>query len=198
VKKILIIVVIAAVLAGLILAIGCTSPASKAQKMYNEGKYEEVIVKYGSDPSMAAIVTQAKEKLAEKMVTEGKYEAVIQMYPETAAAGEARNKLAEQLFLAKKYDEVIAKYPETTWAAQARAEKDKISQGGGGGGGGTKPGGGGVSADTEKAAQAELDGILKVKVPDLKKKALREFIADPKHAGTQAVTKAQTELGKMS
>jgi len=197
VKKILINVVIAAVLAGLVLAIGCSSPASKAQKMYNEGKYEEVIVQYGNDPNMAAIVTQAKEKLAEKMVTEGKYEAVIQMYPETAAAKEARNKLAEQLFLARKYDEVIAKYPETTWAAQARAEKDKISQGGGGG---STPGGGGsggVSADKERAAQADLDRVLAIKVPNLKKKALQEFIAKPEHAGTRALTTAQTELGKM-
>lgn len=189
-KRFLIVMATVVVLAGLILNLGC-SPASKAQKMFNEGKYEEVIAQYGGDPSMSAIVAQSKEKLAEKMVAEGKYEAVVQMYPETAAAKQARDKLGEQLFNARDYNGVIAKYPETTWAVKARAELDKQ-------GGGSKPGQGGVSAEKEKAAHAELDRILGIKVPNLKKKALQEFIAKPEYAGTHAMTLAQQELGKMS
>jgi len=198
VKRFFVSAIVVLAIASLALMAGCSSPTDKAQKLFNEGKYEEVIAQYGSDPNVAAVVTQAKEKLAENMVAEGKYAAVLELYPETAAATAAKNKLAEQLFLAKNYAEVIAKYPETTWAAQAKIEMDKAAATPPSGG--SKPGqggAGGVSADTEKAAQAELDRILAVKVPNLKKKALQEFTSNPKFAGTRALTKAQTELGKM-
>ena len=184
----------------LIFATGCSSPITKAQKLYNEGKYEEVIAQYGSDPNVAAVVIQAKEKLAEKLLMEGKYAVVVEMYPETAAAKEARNKLAEQLFLQKHYAEVIAKYPETPWAAQAKIEMDKAAQGGGDNGGAKKPdqggGGGGAGSEIEKAAQTEYERIMAIKMKDMRVKALREFVAKAQFAGTKAVAKAQAELGK--
>jgi len=171
-------------LAVLILVLGCSSPLQKAQKLFNEGKYEEVIAQYGSDPNVATVVTQAKEKLAEKMVADGKYAAVLELYPETAAAKAAMEKLAEQLFNEKKYAEVIAKYPETTWAVQAKAELDKQAA--------AAP----EVVAKEKAAQTELDRIMKIKMAALRTKALKEFVANPKYAGTRAVAKAQQTLGK--
>jgi hypothetical protein len=120
-KKTLTIAITLAVLVGLLLALGCQSPAAKAQKMFNEGKYEEIITLYANDPNMSAIVGQAKEKIAEKWVTEGKYDSVLAIYPETAAAKEAMNKKAEQLFMAGNYQEVVDKYMDTPWGAQAKA-----------------------------------------------------------------------------
>lgn len=192
-KRFFVSAIVLLAVASLALMVGCSSPTDKAQKLYNEGKYEEVIAQYANDPNLSAIVTQAKEKLAEKMVADGKYAAVVEMYPETAAATAAKNKLAEQLFLAKNYAEVIAKYPETSWAAQAKMEMDKAAAAVQTG----KEGAGkGVSPATEKAAQAELDRILKVRMKDLRMKALKEFVANPQYAGTKAVAKAQGELSK--
>jgi hypothetical protein len=186
-KKILLSAVVLLAIAALILMAGCSSPTDKAQKLFNAGKYEEVIAQYGSDPNVAAVVTQAKEKLAEKMVADGKYAAVLELYPETAAAKAARDKLAEQLFLAKNYAELIAKYPETSWAAQAKVELDKQAA--------ATIATSGVSAAKDKAAQAELDRILKVRIKDLRMKALKEFVANPAYTGTKAVARAQKELG---
>ncbi len=172
-----------------VLAVGCSSPMEKAQKLFNDGKYEEVIAQYGSDPNVAVVVTQAKEKLAALWVTQGKYDSVLIRFPETAAAKDARNKLAEQMFLAKDYAGVIAKYPDTPWAAQAKIELDKLANA-------PAPGQPGVTPAKEKAAQAEFDRIMKIKMKDLRTKSLREFVAKAEFAGTKAVQKAQTELGK--
>ncbi len=180
-----------------VLAVGCSSPMEKAQKLFNEGKYEDVLTQYGSDPNVAIVVTQAKEKLAAQMVTEGKYDSVLIRFPETAAAKDARNKLAEQLFLAKKYAEVIAKYGDTPWAIQAKIELDKAAATPPSGG--SKPGqggAGGVSAEKEKAAQTELDRIMAIKMKNLRVKSLGEFVAKPDYAGTKAVAAAKKELGQ--
>ena len=160
--------------------------------MFNEGKYEEIITLYANDPNMSAIVGQAKEKIAEKWVTEGKYDSVLAIYPETAAAKEAMNKKAEQLFMAGNYQEVVDKYMDTPWGAQAKAKLDSIAAAD------NKSGSdkGGVSAAVEKAAQVELDRIMKIKMKDLRTKSLKEFVANSKYAGTKAVKKAQAELAK--
>jgi hypothetical protein len=169
----------------LVLLFGCSSPAAKAQKMFNEGKFQEIITQFGNDPNVSTIVAQAKEKLASQWVTEGKYDSVLAMYPETMAAKDAKEKLAEQLFNNKQYTDVIAKYPETSWATKAKAELDKQAA--------NPPGG--VSAAKEKAAQAELYKIMKIKMKDLRTKSLKAFVAKPEYAGTKAVVKAQKELG---
>ena len=204
-KKYVLLAGVVLLAAMIVMVLGCSSPMAKAQKLFNEGKYEEVIAQYGSDPNVAAVVTQAKEKVAEKMLTEGKYAAIVEMYPETMAAKEAKNKLAEQLFMQKNYAEVIAKYPDTPWAAQAKMEMDKAAQGGsdvnsGKDGAkkpddGSKPGGDNMAAK-EKAAQVEYDRIMGIKMKDLRVKGLKEFVANPQYAGTAAVKKAQAELSK--
>jgi hypothetical protein len=176
-----------------VLAVGCSSPMEKAQKLFNEGKYQEVIAQYGNDPNVAAVVTQAKEKLAAAMLSAGKYDSVLVLYPETAAAKEAHNKLAEQLFKSGNFAEVLAKYGDTPWAVQAKAELDKQQSATTPGG---KPGQPAVSAATEKAAQVEFDRIMKIKMKDLRTKSLKEFAAKAEFAGTKAVQKAQQELGK--
>ena len=88
-KKYVLLAGVVLLAAMIVMVLGCSSPMAKAQKLFNEGKYEEVIAQYGSDPNVAAVVTQAKEKVAEKMLTEGKYAAIVEMYPETMAAKEA-------------------------------------------------------------------------------------------------------------
>ena len=191
-KRFLILIVTLSVFAGLILALGCMSPAAKAQKMFNDGQFEQVIAQYGGDPAMSAIVTQAKEKVAEKMLADSKYEAVIQMYPETAAAKEAKNKLAEQLFTSGHYTEVIAKYGDTPWAIQAKTKMDSIAAALQAAKGGKQAA---ASAAKEKAAQTELNSIMKIKMKDLRTKALNGFVAKPEYAGTKAVAKAHKELG---
>ena len=37
---------------------------------------------------------------------------------------------------------------------------------------------------------------MNIRVPDLRAKALREFVANPQYAGTDAVRRAQTELSR--
>jgi len=178
-----------------LVVMGCTSTAAKAQKMFDEGKYEEVIAQFSADPNMSAIVAQAKEKLAEKWVTEGLYDSVLVKFPETNAAKVAKNKKAEQLFLAGNYQEVVTKYMDTTWGPMAKAKMDSIAAIGKPGDGGSKPGSG-VPAAVEKAAQTELDRIMGIKMKDLRTKALREFVAKAEFAGTKALAKAKDELGK--
>jgi hypothetical protein len=184
-------VAILLVLAALYL-VGCASPQDKAQKMFNAAQYEELVAKYGSDPQLAGLVSQAKEKLAEKLLAEGKFQSILEMYPETAVAKEAKNKIAEGLLAEKKFQEILDKYADTPAAQFARLELEQAK--------GNVPGAPG-NVDTNKGgsdknakAQAEFDRIMKVRVPALRTKALKEFIANPVYAGTPAVAKAKSVL----
>src|SRR3989339_950739 len=103
-----------------LLLLGCSSPAEDAQKMFTEGKYQELVTKYGSDAAMASIVGQAKEKLAEALFKEGKFDEVIASYPDSKYADQAKEQLAQQLFMQNKFDELIAKYPDSRAAARAK------------------------------------------------------------------------------
>ena len=159
--------------------------------MLTAGQYEELVAKYGSDPQLAALVSQAKEKLAEKLLAEGKFQSIIEQYPKTAAAKEAKNKIAEGLLAEKKYQEILDKYGDTPAAQFARLELEKLKEGANAP---TTPGVDGKGKNDK--AQAEFDRIMKVRVPALRTKALKEFVANPAFAGTPAVKKAQAELNK--
>ena len=169
---------------------GCASPQDKAQKMFNAGQYEELVAKYGSDPQLAGLVVQAKEKLAEKLLAEGKFQSILELYPETAAAKEAKNKIAEGLLAEKKYPgnpRQVRRYARRP-VCPPRAGESQGSMP-------TRPGGG-VDQGKNDKAQAEFDRIMKVRVPALRAKALKEFVANPAYAGTPALAKAQAELKK--
>jgi len=167
--------------------IGCSSPMQKAQKLMAEGKYEEVIAAYGSNPELASIVADAKEKLAVNLFNEGKYQEVLDNYPESAAAKEAMSKLADMLFAEGKFQEVIDKYPGTPAAAKAQVELDKQKQ--------AEESAGNV-ADRNAKAEAKLKEIMAVKVKALRDKALKEFVDNPLYKGTPAAKKAADALKK--
>ncbi len=95
---------------------GCTTPEQKAQELYSQNKYEELIAKYPDLP----IATQAREKLAEQLLLNGKYAQLLALYPASPFAAQATDSLAMELFKNGKYDELFALYPESPAAAQAR------------------------------------------------------------------------------
>jgi len=189
------------IIAGLYL-LGCSSPQQKAQKLFSAGQYEQVVTQFGSDPSCAGLVADSKEKLAEKMMADGKYAAVVEMYPDTKAAQEAKNKLAEQLFADGKFQDVISMYPNSPAAGRARAEimrmqqEEQAKMDAGQKGKKPAPAAQSPSKEANMKADAELQKIMKIKLKDLRMKALKEFVAKPEFKGTPAVKKAQLELSK--
>lgn len=196
--------------------IGCSSPMKEAQKMMEAGQYEQIVAKFGSNPELASMVQQAKDKIVEKLFADGKYSTILEMYPDNRMAKDAKNKLAEALLAEGKLDEVLAKYGDTPAAMQAKlkqqqmmndslaaladstgkkltdAEK-KVAD--------TKKQVEKAKDDTaamaEVAAEKELLRIMDIKVPALKKKALQEFVAKADYKGTAAAKKAADELAKM-
>ncbi len=188
------VVIIAALAFVGLLLMGCASPEQRAQKLFDQGKYEEVLAKYPDQP----IAKQAKDKVAEKMVAEGKYEEVLANYSDTPAAAEATNKIAEKMFTDKKFDEVIAKYPNTPAANMARQTlaqqlyDDKkfdevIAK--------YRNTPAGMKALNDKGGE-DLKKAKAMKKKADKEKALTEVVQ--KYAGTQAAADAQAELAKMA
>jgi|GEM_PF-3708626 len=108
--------IVAALLAFALLALaGCSTPEQRAQKLFDQGKYEDVVSRYPDLP----LAQQAKDKIAEHLLAEGRYADVLAQYPDSPSAAQAQDKLAEELFNQGKYSEVIAQYPESPAAAQA-------------------------------------------------------------------------------
>ena len=177
-----------------LLLLGCSSPAEDAQKMFTEGKYQELVTKYGSDAAMASIVGQAKEKLAEALFKEGKFDEVIASYPDSKYADQAKEQLAQQLFMQNKFDELIAKYPDSRAAARAKlamekARSDSLTAVTGAQGRTIEA----QDKTIEIAAKRELERINGIKNPRLRATELENFIKNPKFKGTQAVKDAQKQ-----
>lgn len=189
--------------------IGCSSPMKEAQKMMDAGQYEQVIQKFGSNPELASIVQMAKDKIVEKLFSEGKYNTILEMYADHRMAKEAKNKLADALLAEGKLDEVIAKYPDTPAAIQAKLQQqqmmnDSLAAVADSTGKKLKDTQKQVERATDKAqdmaalaAEKELNRIMAIKVPALKKKALQEFVGKAEYKGTDAAKKAAEELAKM-
>jgi len=196
--------------------IGCSSPMKEAQKMMEAGQYEQIVTKFGSNPELASMVQQAKDKIVEKLFAEGKYNTILEMYPDNRMAKEAKNKIAEALLAEGKLDEVLAKYGDTPAAMQAKLKQqqminDSLAA--------VADSTGKKLTDAEKkvadtkkevakakdnaqdmaalAADKELMRIMDIKVPALKKKALQEFINKPEYKNTAAAKKAADALAKM-
>ncbi len=175
------------------LVVACATPEQRAQKLFDEGKYEEVVAKFPNLP----IAQNAKAKIAERMCEEGKYEEVVEAYGETQAATVARNMLAEKLFEEEKYEELCQTYPRTPAAKKAEnilAEKlyeegklveviakypNTLS---------------GVKAKNERGKEA-YDKTKKMKKSQ-KEKALRDIIR--MYAGSDAARQAQGDLAEIA
>ncbi len=100
--------------------LGCSSPQQKAQQLFNNAQYQELIEKYpDADP---ALVAQAKDSLAAPLFNEGNYQGVIEQYPESAFAEQAKAKIAEAEMAQKETD-------AGALLATAAQEKDKAKQG---------------------------------------------------------------------
>lgn len=196
--------------------IGCSSPMKEAQKMMEAGQYEQLIAKFGSNPELASMVQQAKDKIVEKLFAEGKYQTILEMYGDNRMAKEAKNKLAEALLAEGKLDEVLAKYGDTPAAMQARLKQQQMANDSLAA---LADSAGKKLTDAEKkvkdtqkqvekakdnaaemagvAADKELLRIMDIKVPALKKKALQEFVNKPEYKNTAAAKKAADALAKM-
>jgi hypothetical protein len=170
----------------------------RAQKLFDQGKYEEVLrwpTKYANLP----IYKQAKGRVAEKMLAEGKYEEILAECADTPSAAEAMNKLAEKLVAEKKYDDALAKYPNTPAANMVRnamAEQlyysrkfDELvakypnTQAG-------------MKARTEMA-KVEFDKIMKM-AKKARQAKLEEFLKNPNFARTESAMKAQEQLNRLT
>lgn len=183
------VLVVIALMAG-----GCASPEQRAQKLFDAGKYEEIMAKYANLP----VAAQAKEKIAEKLLADGKFEEIMANYADTKFVGEAKNRIAAKLVAEKKYDEVLAKYADTPAANEARNQQAQMLYDG------KKvdelvakypntPAG--MKARNEMAA-AEWEKVSKLGKKD-KIAKIEEFVKNPKFGGTETMMKAQEELNKL-
>lgn len=107
--------IVVAVFAAITL-IGCTTPEQKAQEIFNQGKYEEVIARYPDLP----VADQAREKLAELLFQAKDYPGVLKQYPDSPFAAQARDSLAQVIFDQGKLNELIVQYPESPIATRAK------------------------------------------------------------------------------
>lgn len=110
----------------LVYVIGCASPQSRAEKMYEAGQYQQVIERYGNDPNLSDVVNKSREKVAQGLYEAGRYQAVVDSFPNTSVARDARNKLAEGLLVDRRYEEILQKFPDTPAAQRARDEMQKM------------------------------------------------------------------------
>ncbi len=142
----------ASVLAAVLLATaGCQSRAASAQKLYDQGKYEEVVKQYPDleiarrahaklgdkflqahqydvvlkDYADTRAAYQARLDLADQMIKAGRYQAVVDSFPGTPAATIAKERLADSLYKAGNYDLLIAKFGETPQATQVKEQRSQ-------------------------------------------------------------------------
>lgn len=100
----------------MLVGLACSSPEKQAQKLFDEGKYEEVLMNFGDRP----IAVLARQKIAERLLAEQRYNEVIKQYPDTPSATQAIEILADSLLAAGKYDELLQRFPNANAAASAR------------------------------------------------------------------------------
>lgn len=182
-------------LLSLLLLLGCATPAERAEKLFKDGQYEEVISRYPQEPA----AVKAKEALATKYLKEGAYEKVMTEFADTPMAFEARVRFAEKLLSEGKYEEVIDKYDDTPaaikareLAAQALYDAGRVSEAAR-----DYPQTPAGSMAREELARAEFDRIMTFKSPQERRKALEDFVTNSLYAGTGPHTSAQYELAKM-
>lgn len=98
------------------LCLACSTPEKQAQRLFDNGQYEEVLSQFPDKP----IAVLARQKLAERMLGEGKYEDVIRLYPDTPSASQAAERIADSLLAMQNYEVLLQRYPNTKAATFAR------------------------------------------------------------------------------
>lgn len=152
------------------------------EKLFADGKYDEIIAKYGDH----RMVKDAKNKLAEALLATGNLAEVIAKYPESPAAMQARLKQQQMItdslaLLADSTGKKLTDAEKKVADTKKQVEKAKDN-----------------AADmAETAATSEFKRIMNLKNPALKKKALQEFVAKPEFKNTAAAKDAAAELAKM-
>jgi hypothetical protein len=175
--------------------LGCSSPEKRAQKLFDQGKYEEIIAQYPdvplvksardtldarerakhtTDELMAYVdpwpdIRTPEERAAERLFRAGMYDSVFALYPKTPAANMARNAIADTLLRNGKISELIQKYPNTPAGWKARNEM----------------------------ANADWKRIDKLKGAE-RKAAIERFLLNSRNVGTEPVPKAQLELQQLN
>ncbi|HEY3296672.1 MAG TPA: hypothetical protein VGL38_14670, partial [bacterium] len=194
-------VIAALAVIGLLLG-GCASPEQRAQKLFDQGKYEEVLAKYPTTP----VATQAKDKVAERLFNEGKYDDVVKTYGQTSFGPKAQTAMddaaAKKMLDAKDFNGVLTRYPNSQAAAQARnaladqlyADKknwDELIN--------KYPNTPAAMKAKNELAKTQFDKIMKMHTKNtVKAKALSDFVGNPKFTGTQSVVDAQAEIARIN
>jgi hypothetical protein len=145
--RVLLFTVIAASL--LVAGVGCSSRASSAQKLFEQGEYQKVIDRYPDlevarrahakiaeqllkNRDYAAILKTywdtpsaylAKMQMAQELFDRGRYRALLDSFPQSPLAPQAKEKLADSLFALGQMDNILGMYPETERAKQIKVER---------------------------------------------------------------------------
>ena len=152
------------------------------EKLFADGKYDDIIAKYGDH----RMVKDAKNKLAEALLASGKLDELLAKYPESPAAMQAKLKQQQMI------NDSLAMLADSTGKKLTDAEKkvaDTKKQ--------VEKAKDNAPDMAETAATSELKRIMNLKNPALKKKALQEFVAKPEFKNTAAAKDAAAELAKM-
>ncbi len=179
----------------LVLLLGCATPAERAEKLYEEGKYAEVLERYPSEP----VAVRAKEALASKLMKDGEFLRVMTEFADTPMAIEARVRYAEKLLEDGKFQEVLENYSDTPAAitARERAAQELFDAGRVSEAARDYPQTPAGSMARNELARAEFERILTFKSPAERRKAFEDFITNSTYAGTGAAAQAQIELAKL-
>lgn len=174
----------------------CATPAERARKLFDDGKFEEVVAKYPEEP----IAQQARAALAAKLLKDGDIDRVLKEFSDTPSVREAKNRKAQQLLDAGQIDEILKNFADTPASIQARekaaqalydagritecARDFQNTQAG--------------QLARNELARAEFDRAMAHKDKNERVKALEAMLTDPQFAGTDASVFAQRELAKLS
>jgi len=79
------------------LFLGCQSAAKRAQGLYEQGKYEEVIEKYQDNPDAAGVVEAAKSVIGDELLRQRKYDEYLELWDNTRLSDSAKSVVAREL-----------------------------------------------------------------------------------------------------
>jgi hypothetical protein len=83
-----------------------------AEKLFNEGNYDEIIKNYSDTPA----AYRARQTKAQRLFDAGDYQAVIDQFAKSPLAVQAEQIVSDSLYNIGAYDDLIAKFPESAKA----------------------------------------------------------------------------------
>jgi outer membrane protein assembly factor BamD (BamD/ComL family) len=134
-------------------SLGCSNRPAAAQKLFDQGEYQQVVDKYPEleiarrahaklgelalqQKNYNAVLKdfwdtpaayQAKMLLAQAMFDQGRYRALLDSFPQSPLAVQAKEKLADSLYALGQLDVVVQMYPESQKAKLIKDERSKES-----------------------------------------------------------------------